>query len=79
MEGPFQCFSGPFAYCSAPSPICVLPREPILFPRRADYALCILIHFTVVVFCQGIFVLRLDEPFADIYRIEFIPPDSPEQ
>src|SRR3982751_1732526 len=57
---------------TAPAPVRVLPSKPILFPRRTDDALSILVQFGAIVLIQGVFLLRLYKAPANLNGIQFI-------
>src|SRR5881227_3385504 len=49
-------FGHVFANWTCPSPIWVLPRQTVMFPGRADDALCVLVHLRTIMFVRRILV-----------------------
>src|SRR6185503_14208910 len=54
----------------------VLPGEAVLFTRRGDDALGVLVHVVAVAFLEGILVLCLDVTVGDRNGITFIRTDA---
>ena len=68
-----------FSHRAGPSAIGILPGEAVLFARRADDALGILVDLGIVVLFLGVFLLRFDETLADGDGIQLIGTDAPLQ
>src|SRR4029077_4797321 len=74
-----QRFGDFFSHWTSPSSIRVLPRQTIMFPRRADDSLGVLVHFGIVVLFLSIFLLRVDETTANGNGVQFVGADTPIQ
>src|SRR5258708_36004737 len=55
------------------------PRKTVVFSGSADDPLRVLIHLRIIVFFQGIFVLRLHITTANLDGVQFIGTDTPEK
>src|SRR4030095_9727110 len=74
-----QRFGDPFSDWTSPGSIRVLPRQTIMFPRRADDSLGVLVHLGIIVLFLGIFLLRFVETTANGNRVQFVGTDTPIQ
>src|SRR6476659_6934009 len=71
-----QRFGDFFSNWTSPRSVRVLPRQTIMFPRRADDSLRVLVHLGIVVLLLSIFLLRFDETTADGNRVQFVCPNT---
>jgi len=84
MLGSYSCSLGPEPWRSPlrrglHASVRIPPRKTVVFSRSADDPLRVLIHFSVIVFFQGIFVLRLHITTANLDGVQFIGTDAPEK
>src|ERR1700758_3195577 len=57
---------------AAQASILIPPHQSIVFARRADYALRVLVHFGIIVFFQGVFLLGVNVTTADFDGIQLV-------
>src|SRR4029453_2500348 len=74
-----QRFGDFFSNWTSPRSVRVLPRQTIMFPRRADDSLRVLVVLRIVVFFLGILVLCLVETPANGNRVQLVGTDTPIQ
>src|SRR6266699_3677684 len=72
-------FGHVFANRTCPSPIWVLPRQTVMFPGRADDALCVLVHLRTIMFVRRMLVLRVIEATTNLNSIQFVRTHAPIQ
>src|SRR5215203_5003910 len=77
--GFLDLFGGSLADRSAPFSVRVLPCQPVLFARRADDALGILVDQRAVVLCQRVFMLGFDIAATNFDGVQLVSADSPVQ
>src|SRR5205823_1559013 len=66
-----------FTNRASPRAIRILPGQAVMFSRAADDSLGILINLGVVMLFRRVIVLRLDEPMANLDRIQLVSADPP--
>src|SRR5437762_4114245 len=62
-----------------PRSIRVLPCKTILFSRRADDFLCILVYFGIVMLFHSVFVFRFHIATANLDNIQLIGTNAPKK
>ena len=72
-----QRFGDFFSNWTSPRSVRVLLRQTIMFPRRADDSLGVLVYLGIVVLFLSIFLLRFDETTANGNRVQFVGTDTP--
>src|SRR5205814_9680243 len=73
----FQGFRDFFSNRPFPGSVGVLPCQTIVFAKRAEDSLRVLVHFGVIVFFLSILVLCLDETTTNLNGVQFVLADAP--
>src|SRR5262249_9680336 len=74
-----KSFGDFFSNRSSPSPVSVLPREAIMFSRRAEDTLCVLVYLRTIMLFLSILMLCLNETTTNLDNVQFVSADAPIQ
>ena len=68
-----------FSDWSSPGSIRVFPRQAILFSRRANDSLRVLVHGGTIVLFRRVLFLGIDIAAANLENVQLVRADAPEQ
>jgi len=71
-----QSFGDFFSNRTFPSAILILPRQTVMFSRRADDSLCVLVHLRIIVLFLGILVLCFVETTTNLNGVQLVSADT---